>query len=115
MNTIIVVPASCKVRAVISFLHAGGQSAAEIHWRLCRVYGDNVMSETLNKLRKLIQNKRRGMFTEGVVLLYDKVRPHTAARTNALMNLFGWEIFDHPPYSPELPSSGYHLFTKMKD
>jgi len=31
-----------------------------------------------------------------------------------LMNLFTWEIFDHPPYSQELPPSGYHLFTKMK-
>jgi hypothetical protein len=30
------------------------------------------------------------------------------------MNLFNWEIFDHPPYSPDLPPSGYHLFTKMK-
>jgi hypothetical protein len=30
------------------------------------------------------------------------------------MNLFNWEIFDHPPYSPDLPPRGYHLFTKMK-
>ena len=30
------------------------------------------------------------------------------------MNLFNWEIFDHPPYIPDLPPSGYHLFTKMK-
>jgi histone-lysine N-methyltransferase SETMAR len=53
------------------------------------------------------------MLTKGVVLLHDKAWPHTAARTNALMNL-DWEIFDHPPYSPDLPPSGYHLFTKMK-
>jgi hypothetical protein len=82
---------------VIRFLQAEGQSAAEIHRRLCRVYGDNVMSETLNKLRKSIQNKWRGLLTNGVVLLHDKARPHIAARTNALMNLFNWEIFDHPP------------------
>ena len=42
MDTVIAAPASCEVRAVISFLHAEGQSAAEIHRRLCRVYGDNV-------------------------------------------------------------------------
>jgi transposase len=35
---------SCEVRAVIRFLHAEGQSAAEIHRRLCRVYGDTVKS-----------------------------------------------------------------------
>ena len=28
------------------------------------------------------------------------------------MNLFNWEIFDHPPYSSDLPPSDYHLFTK---
>jgi hypothetical protein len=41
----------------------------------------------------------------GVVLLHDNARPHTAARTNALIKLFNWEIFDHPPYSPDLASS----------
>ena len=53
------------------------------------------------------------MLTKCVVLLHDKARPHTAARTNALIRLFNWEIFDHPPYSPDLAPSDYHLFTKM--
>jgi hypothetical protein len=46
MDTIIAVPASCEVRAVIRFLHAEGQSGAEIHRRLCYVYGDNVMNDS---------------------------------------------------------------------
>jgi len=109
MDTIIAASASCKVRAVIRFLHAEGQSAAEIHRRLCRVYGDNVMSQTLNKLRRSTQNKQRGMLTKGFVLLHDKARPHTAARTNVLMNLFNWEIFRPPslqsgPPAKRLPS-----------
>jgi transposase len=54
------------------------------------------------------------MLTEGVVLLHDNVQPHTTARTNALIKLFNWKIFDHPPYSPELAPIDYHLFTKMK-
>jgi transposase len=54
------------------------------------------------------------MLTKGVVLLHDNARPHTAPRTNALIKLFNWEIFDHPPYSPDLAPSDYHLFTKMK-
>jgi hypothetical protein len=40
MDTTIATPASCEVRAVIRFIHAGGQSAAEIYRRLCRVYGE---------------------------------------------------------------------------
>jgi len=46
MGNIIAAPASCEVRAVIRFLHAEGQSAAEIHRRLCRVYGNNVTSDS---------------------------------------------------------------------
>jgi hypothetical protein len=46
MDTIIAAPASCEVRAVIRFLYAEGQSAAEVHRRLCLVYGVNVMSDS---------------------------------------------------------------------
>jgi hypothetical protein len=46
METTIAAPASCKVRAVIRFLHTEGQSAAEIHRRLCCVYSDNIMSDS---------------------------------------------------------------------
>jgi hypothetical protein len=39
-------PASCKIHAVIRFLHAKSMSAAEIHRELCAtVYEQNVMSE----------------------------------------------------------------------
>jgi hypothetical protein len=48
------------------------------------------------------------------VVKNDNARPQTKARTNALIKLFNWEIFDHPPYSPDLAPSDYHLFTKMK-
>jgi len=54
------------------------------------------------------------MLSKGVVLLHDNARPHTAARTNALIKLFNWKIFDHPPYSADLAPSDYHLFSKMK-
>jgi hypothetical protein len=53
------------------------------------------------------------MLTKGD-LLHDNARPNTAARTNALIRLFNWEIFDHPSYSPDLASSDNHPFTKMK-
>jgi hypothetical protein len=79
--------------------------------------GTTIMSEvycdTLSKLQRSIQNKRRGMLTKGVVLLHDNARPHTVARTAALIKSFKWEIFDHPPYSLDLAPSDCHLFTKM--
>jgi hypothetical protein len=70
-----------------------------------------VYCETLKKLCRAIQSKRRGMPTSGVVLFHDNVRPHTAARTRALLEHFNWELFDHPPYSPDLTPGDYHLLT----
>jgi hypothetical protein len=43
------------------------------------------------------------------VLLHENPRPHTAARTPALLEHFNWELFDHPPHSPDLAPSDYHL------
>jgi hypothetical protein len=48
------------------------------------------------KLHLEIQNKRCGMLCQGVVILHDNARPHTAAATQDLMATFGWEQFDHP-------------------
>jgi len=70
--------------------------------------------ETVRKLRRAIQNKRRGMPSSGIVLLHDNARPHTAARTAQLLQQFRWEVFDHPPYSPDLEPSDYHLFMHLK-
>ena len=39
-------PASCEVRAVIRFLLARNNNAAEIHRQLCEGYGPNVMSDS---------------------------------------------------------------------
>jgi hypothetical protein len=38
-------PISCKIRAVICFLHAKNMSAAEIHHELFMAYSQNAMSE----------------------------------------------------------------------
>jgi histone-lysine N-methyltransferase SETMAR len=74
-----------------------------------------VYCKTLKKLPRVIQNKRRGMLTSGVVLLRDNACPHTTARTRALQGHFNWELFDLPPYSHDLAPSDYHLFTYQKN
>lgn len=70
---------------------------------------------TLTKLRRAIQNKRRGMLTKGILLLHDNARPHTAVRTQELISSFGWNVLDHPPYSPDLAPSDFHLFRHLKE
>jgi transposase len=52
-----------------------------------------------------------------IVLLHDNALPHTstAACAQELLEHFNWELFDHPPYSPDLTPSDYHLFTYLKN
>ena len=47
-------------------------------------------------------------------VIHDNARPHTAAATQNLITTFGWEQFDHPPYSPDLAPSDLHLFLHLK-
>jgi hypothetical protein len=60
-----------------------------------------VYCDTVKKLRRAIQIKRRGMLNWGVVMLHNNARPQTAAETQYLIATFGWEQFDDPPYSPD--------------
>ncbi|GBN02244.1 hypothetical protein AVEN_116429-1 [Araneus ventricosus] len=54
------------------------------------------------------------MLSGAIVLFHDNARPHTAA-TQELLDQFGCENFDHPPYSPDLAPSDFHLFLKLKE
>jgi histone-lysine N-methyltransferase SETMAR len=55
------------------------------------------------------------LLSSGVMLLQDNARPHAASRTQAMLQEFGWEVFDHPAYSPDLATSDFHLFPKLKE
>lgn len=75
----------------------------------------DVYCETLQRLRRAIQNKRRGMLSAKVFFIHDNARPHASARTREELHRLKWEIFGHPPYSPDLAPSDFHLFPKLKE
>ena len=52
--------------------------------------------------------------SSGIILLHDNARPHTAAKTKEKIQDFRWELFDHPPYSPDLAPSDFLLFLHFK-
>ena len=68
----------------------------------------------LERLKAAIRTKRRGLLTQGVILLHDNARPHTARLTLETVEQLGLEVLPHPPYSPDLAPSDYHLFGPMK-
>ena len=71
-------------------------------------------SSLLMKLRDAIQTKRRGKLSKGVLFHQDNAPPHKAAVSIATIHQCGFEIVPHPPYSPDLAPSDYHLFPNLK-
>ncbi|EFP11883.1 hypothetical protein CRE_29346 [Caenorhabditis remanei] len=45
--------------------------------------------------------------------LHENAKPHTAKTTKSLLATFHWTVLAHPPYSPDLELSDYHLFSDM--
>jgi len=59
--------AGCEIRSVIRFLNARNVLPREIHRQICKVYGDNAMSDGM--VRKWVR-----MFNEGRESVHDEVR-----------------------------------------
>jgi histone-lysine N-methyltransferase SETMAR len=48
-------------------------------------------------------------------LLVDSVKPHKAKVTRQTLEKFRWEVIPHPPYSPDLSPTDYHLFRSLSN
>jgi hypothetical protein len=70
--------------------------------------------QQLCRLEEAIQQKRTGR-RHGVILQHDNPQPHTTNMTNAAIQELDWEILPHPPYSPDLAPSDYHLFCSLSN
>jgi histone-lysine N-methyltransferase SETMAR len=70
--------------------------------------------QQLRRLEEAIQQKRPGRLY-GVILQLDNDLPHTANMTKAAIQELDWEILPHPPYSPDLAPSDYHLFCSLSN
>lgn len=81
-------------------------------------YGETVNgayhANLLHELRGAIKEKRRGMLRRGVLLLQDNAPAHTAAVAVRAIRDCGFEQLSHPPYSPDLAPSDFHLFSYLK-
>ena len=70
--------------------------------------------ETLTKLKARIARVRPEK-RETFCLQHDNARPHTSLKTTECVAKFGWTVLSHPPYSPDLAPSDFHLFGALKD
>lgn len=70
----------------------------------------------LTRLNQSIQKKRPELYNKkGVVFHQDNARSHTSLMTQQKLRELGWEVMMHPPYSPDLAPSDYHLFRSLQN
>jgi len=72
-------------------------------------------SPLLVQLKDILKEKRRGMVTKGILFLHDNAPTHRALATQNNLAYLGFQLLDHPPYSPDLAPSDYHLFPGLKN
>jgi histone-lysine N-methyltransferase SETMAR len=70
--------------------------------------------EVLLKLRDAIRRKRPGQLVRRVLLHHDNARSHMARATQERIQELQWELLEHPPYSPGLAPSNFHLCDSLK-
>ena len=66
------------------------------------------------QLKDILKEKRRGKITKGVSLLLDNAPAHQALATQKKLAYLDFQFLDHPPSSPDLAPSDYHLLPGLK-
>lgn len=72
--------------------------------------------QQLDRLKAAIAEKRPELANRrGVVFQHDNARPHTSLVTCKQLLSYSWDVLPHPPYSPDLAPSDYHLFRSIQN
>ncbi|KAG5324977.1 MOS1T transposase, partial [Pseudoatta argentina] len=138
----IFVPNKVYLRGILLHYFIQKKSAAEAHRILVQAYGDNALSDTTcrdwfrrfknndfeledkersgaphgGSLSTSIDAKKNGRYTrrhDKVIMLHDNARPHVAKPVKTYLETLKWKVLPHPPYSPDIAPSDFHLFRSM--
>jgi len=67
------------------------------------------------KLDRAVKDKRKQYDDrhDKIILQHDNARPNVAKTVQETLQVLNWEILHHPPYSPDIAPSDYHLLLSM--
>ena len=71
-------------------------------------------SDLLKRQRENIKKKRPEMITKGVLFHRDTSPSHSSMVAMATIRDCAFQLVPHPPYSPDLAPSDFHLFPNLK-
>lgn len=78
------------------------------------VNAERYRQQLINLSHALLEKRPEWARRHGkVILLHDNAPSHTAKPVRDALKTLGWEVLPHPPYSPDLAPSDYHLFSSM--
>ena len=66
------------------------------------------LKAALDKKRPELVNRKRIIFHQ------DNARLHVSLMTRQKLLQLGWEVLIHPPYSPDIATSDFHLFQSLQ-
>jgi len=66
------------------------------------------------QLKDILKDKRHGKVTKRFMFLHDNAPAHRALATQKKLAYLSFQCLDHPPYSPDLALSDFHLFSGLK-
>lgn len=81
-----------------------------------RTIDSTLYCSQLTRLAREISIKRPELANrKGVVFHHDNAKPHTSLTTRSKLLRLDWDVLPHPPYSPDLAPSDYHLFRSLQN
>ena len=84
-----------------------------IHWKIlpdgCTITTD-LYCQQLNRVAAKLKGKQ-----DRIYILHDNARPHVAKSTRQKLLSLEWIIIPHPPYSPDLAPTDYHLYRSLSN
>ncbi|CAD7015191.1 unnamed protein product [Ceratitis capitata] len=94
------------------------KKSSKIYYELLKpdetITGDRYRTQLMRFSRAL--KEKRPQYQERhdkVILQHDNARPHVVKMVKKYLETLKWEVLPHPPYSPDVALSEFHLFRSM--
>jgi histone-lysine N-methyltransferase SETMAR len=76
----------------------------------------DVYCDQLDKVDESLKQNRAALVNrKGVLFHQDNARPHVAENTRKKLEELGWDLMEHPPYSPDIAPSDFYLFRCLQN